>query len=68
LNSSFPVYCDHDHLYSFYYEAILSTSDADSDTDLDVWGWTMTGFPGMCTYYDFLAIDVPIKEGKDVKV
>jgi len=67
-DSVFPVFCDHTHLYSFYYDTVLPANTADSDTDLNVWGWTMTGFPGLCTYTDWSAFDRTLKEGHNVAV
>ena len=55
-SSDYPAYCDHYHLYSFYYETVTPASTSDFTTDLNVWGFTMTGFPGACSYVDWLAI------------
>lgn len=60
INSSWPAYCDHFHLYSFYYTNVNPASSVDSDLDLSVNGWSMTGFPGMCSYVDWMAISYPL--------
>jgi len=59
------VYCDHYHLYSFYYTNINTEESTDSSVDLDVNGWTMTGFPGACTYVDSIAIAYPLIDDVD---
>jgi len=33
-------------------------------TDLSVWGWSMVGFPNLCSYTDWLAISTPIVAGQ----
>jgi len=66
ISSSYPVYCDHYHLYSFYFNGVAPQGTADWTTDLSVWGWTMTGFPNMCSYVDWSAISYPLIEGIDV--
>jgi len=55
IESSWPVYCDHYHLYSFGYESITPQGD-DTTDELTVNGWSMTGFPGLCDYTDWLSI------------
>jgi len=35
-SSSWPVYCDYYHLYSFGFEHVTPQGDSDSATDLDV--------------------------------
>ena len=61
------MFCDHTHLHSFYYDTITSAAD-DAATDLNVWAWTMTGFTGICNYYDWAAMNIHIKSGKNMKV
>jgi hypothetical protein len=63
ISSSWPAYCDHFHLYSFAYENVQPASSPDISTDLSVWAWSMIGFPGACTYTDWLAISTPVIEG-----
>jgi len=67
LDSSWGSYCDHYHLYSFYYDTV-TVSDSSTDTTLDfsVWGWSMIGFPNLCTYTDGMAISYPLIESIDV--
>ena len=65
--AKYPVFCDHTHLYSFFYDSVTPADSSDSDTDLDVWAWSMTGFSGFCNYYDWSAVDMPVKEGKPKK-
>jgi len=55
IDSSWPVYCDHYHLYSFGYDTITPQGD-DETTSLTVNGWSMVGFPGLCDYTDWLSI------------
>jgi len=55
IESSWPVYCDHYHLYSFGYDTITPQGD-DTTDELTVNGWSMTGFPGLCDYTDWLSI------------
>jgi len=66
INTSYPTYCDHYHLYSFYFDNVTPAGTSDTALDLDVHGWTMIGFPGMCTYTDWAAIDYPLIEDVDV--
>jgi len=66
IDTDYPTYCDHYHLYSFYFDTITPQGSSDSELDLDVHGWTMIGFPGMCTYTEWAAIDYPLIEGVDV--
>jgi len=66
INTSYPTYCDHYHLYSFYFNNVTPAGSSDSDLDLDVHGWTMIGFPGMCSYTEWAAIDYPLIEDVDV--
>lgn len=63
IDSSWPAYCDHYHLYSFGYDSVTPASESDLSTDLSVWGWSMIGFPGLCSYTDWLAISTPVVEG-----
>jgi hypothetical protein len=63
IDSSWPAYCDHYHLYSFGYDSVTPASESDLSTDLSVWGWSMIGFPGLCTYTDWLAISTPVVAG-----
>jgi len=65
INTSYPTYCDHYHLYSFYFDTVTPEGSSDTALDLDVHGWTMTGFPGMCDYVEWAAIDYPLIEGVD---
>ena len=66
INTSYPTYCDHYHLYSFYYNNVTPLGTSDTSLDLSVHGWTMTGFPNACTYVDWSAIDYPLVEDVDV--
>jgi len=66
LDTSYPTYCDHYHLYSFYYDSVTPQGSTSVASDLDVHGWTMTGFPNMCSYVDWSAIDYPLIEDVDV--
>jgi len=63
IDSSWPAYCDHYHLYSFGYDSVTPSSESDLSTDLSVWGWSMIGFPGLCSYTDWLAISTPVVAG-----
>lgn len=76
LSSTYPVYCDHTHLYSFYFDnvtPVVSTTSTvtysgDSASDLVVWASTMIGgFPDICSYYDYSGISYPIVEGEILK-
>lgn len=62
IDSSWPVYCDHYHLYSFGYETVSPQGNSDDTTDLSVWGWSLIGFPGpdMCSYTDWLSISTEL--------
>jgi hypothetical protein len=60
INSSYPAYCDHYHLYSFYFDTITPTSSQDLSTDLSVWAGSMIGFPNACSYTDWAAISTPV--------
>jgi hypothetical protein len=60
INSSWPAYCDHYHLYSFYYDTITPVASSDFTTDLSVWAGSMVGFPNACTYTDWIAISTPV--------
>lgn len=60
ISSSWPVYCDHYHLYSFGYDTVTPQGDSDTTDDLTVAGWSMVGFPGLCSYTDWLAISSEI--------
>lgn len=46
----YPVYCDHTHLYSFYYDTVTPLESSDATTDLAVTAGSMIGFPGACIY------------------
>jgi hypothetical protein len=61
-DSDYSVYCYHYHLYDFTYTNVTPAEDTDTDLDLDVWGYTMVGFPNMCTYTDWIAISYPLVE------
>ena len=50
LDSSWPIYCDHFHLYTFYYDTVTPVSSSDDSSDLEVWGFSMSGFPNACSY------------------
>jgi len=63
IDSSYPVYCDHYHLYNFGYDTVSPQDEADSDAELLVTGWSMVGFPNLCSYTDWLAIYTPVIEG-----
>jgi len=62
-DSTEAVYCDHYHLYDFTYSNVTPADSTDDVTDMDVWGYTMVGFPNMCTYTDWIAISYPLIEG-----
>jgi len=64
IDSSWPAYCDHYHLYSFGYDTVTPADGGDLATDLSVWGWSMIGFPGLCSYTDWLAISTPVVQGQ----
>ena len=49
-DSTESAYCDHFHLYSFYYNTITLIGEDDYLTDLVVYGHGMTGFPDACGY------------------
>lgn len=53
--STFPVYCDHYHLYSFSYDHVTPADPSDSPKDLVVTGWSMVGFENLCSYADWAA-------------
>jgi len=46
------VYCDHVHLYSFYYTNVTPMKDTDWALRLSAWGFSYTGQagPGMCVW------------------
>lgn len=56
INSSYPAFCDHYFLYSFYYDNVTPVSSSDFALELEVWLFSMIGFPDLCTYSDALAI------------
>lgn len=56
VGTSYPIYCDHSHLYDFYYSTVTPHDSTDATTDLVVTGHSMIGFPGLCSYSDGLAI------------
>ena len=63
LDTSYPTYCDHYHLYSFVISDVQPADSADSYAlDFSGHGWTMMGFPGMCDYTDWAAIDYELFE------
>ena len=62
VSSSWPIFCDHFHLYSFYYSLVTPQGASDAKSDLEVWGASMIGFPDACNYNADLAIPSEITE------
>lgn len=56
LNTAYPVYCDHYHMYSFSYDTVTLSGTVDKATDLIVTGWAMSGVPIMCEYIPWSAL------------
>lgn len=50
IGTSDPVYCDHYHLYTFNYLSAEPVSSDDSADDLWLYGISMIGFPGACSF------------------
>lgn len=60
INSAWGAYCDHFHLYSWYYDNVVPQTASDSTDLLSVWAASMIGFPDACSYTDWLAIKTPV--------
>lgn len=64
ISSTYPVYCDHHHLYSFFYDTVTPQGNTDLTTDLSVFGKSMVGAsPSTCQYVETVSITHPLGEG-----
>jgi len=66
VGTSYPIYCDHSHLYDFYYDTVTPMGTSDVNSDLAVTAHSMIGFPGLCSYSDGIAISSDVTEGVKV--
>lgn len=66
IDSSYPAYCDHYHLYSFGFDSVTPQGSSDSSSDLTVMGWSMIGFPGLCSYSSGLGISSEFSAGAEI--
>jgi hypothetical protein len=66
--SDFPIFCDHYHTHSFFYDKVTRSSEDDTFFDFQVRVSTMTGFTGACDYHDWTTMTYYLEPDTDMKV